>query len=81
MAIKIIKSSEVSDFSKVDLEIKAMLMLRHPNGTHILCVLLFLFCLVIQFTLILRSCAALSRAGVQREGLSGYGTVRRRHAS
>lgn len=31
VAIKIIDSSQVSDFSKIDLEIKAMLMLRHPN--------------------------------------------------
>lgn len=31
VAIKILNSSSVSDFSKIDLEIKAMLMLKHPN--------------------------------------------------
>ena len=31
VAIKMIDSSQVQDFSKIDLEIKAMLILRHPN--------------------------------------------------
>ena len=39
VAIKIIDSSHVSDFSKIDLEIKAMLMLRHPNVVRLFKVL------------------------------------------
>ncbi len=39
VAIKIIDSSHASDFSKIDLEIKAMLMLRHPNVVRLFKVL------------------------------------------